>query len=255
MSSRAMRVNKYHPAAAMSLQPRVTGFKFPGLDADTLAFPYQLQSIVIRGNQAYLPNIAASPSDPLRFNVDTLAFVNIIDNVNSAHQTDASQSKFSGGIPNLNLGKTTLFFANPWGIAFTKQSGSGAGYAIAAASDFLVKVNIAADGTLSFTGGPTSTLFIDSNDPKDPATSGDNAGKNPQGIVITDDGKAAYRGKLCLTQYLDREFGHRQGEQGYPDNGLAGTGQQAGRVIGRRRDVLFLARPFQSATGHDDFGG
>ena len=112
--------------------------------------------------------------------------------MNGANQSDASQSKFSGRIPNLNLCKTTLFFANPWGIAFTKQSGSEAGYAISAGSDLLVKVNIAADGTLSFTGGPTSTLSIDLNDPKNPATSGFNAGKTPQGIAITDDGKTAY---------------------------------------------------------------
>jgi YVTN family beta-propeller protein len=191
------------PAAVISLKPRITGFKFPGLDADTLAFPNQLQSIVVRGNQAYLPNIAASPSDPLRFNVDTQAFVNIIDNVNGGHQTDASLSKFFLGSnnlgPNLHLGaqtpeagKKTIFFANPWGIAFTNQKGNGAGYAIAAGSDLLVKVNIAADGTLSFTGGPKTTRFIDLNDPTDPATSGDNAGKNPQGIVITDDGETAY---------------------------------------------------------------
>jgi hypothetical protein len=44
---------------------------------------------------------------------------------------------------------------------------------------------------LSFTGGPTSTLSIGLNDPKNPATSGFNAGKNPQGIAITDDGKTA----------------------------------------------------------------
>jgi YVTN family beta-propeller protein len=184
------------PAAVIRLKPRITGFKFPGLDADTLAFPNQLQSIVIRGNQAYLPNIAASPSDPLRFNVDTQAFVNIIGGVNGGQQTDASLNKFflgnTGVGPNLHLGATTIFFANPWGIAFTNQKGNGAGYAIAAGSDLLVKVNIAADGTLSFTGGPKTTRFIDLNDPTDPATSGDNAGKNPQGIVITDDGKTAY---------------------------------------------------------------
>src|ERR1700730_8324910 len=116
------------PAAVISLKPRITGFKFPGLDADNLAFHNQLQSIVVRGNHACLPNIAASPSDPLRFNVDTQAFVNIIDNVNGGHQTDASLSKFFLGSnnlgPNLHLGaqtpeagKKTIFFANPWGIA------------------------------------------------------------------------------------------------------------------------------------------
>jgi cytochrome c peroxidase len=36
------------------------------------------------------------------------------------------------------------------------------------------------------------TRYIDLNDPADPATSGDNAGKNPQGIVTTSDGAVAY---------------------------------------------------------------
>jgi YVTN family beta-propeller protein len=196
-------IDDYRPAAVIRLAPRVTGFQFPKLNQDTLAFPNQLQSIVIRGNQAYLPNIAASPSDPLRFNVDTQAFVNIIDDVNGVNQTDASLSKFFlGGKnigPNLHLGarvpeagKKTLFFANPWGIAFTSQSGEGTAYAIAAGSDLLVKVNVAADGTLSFTGGPMTTRYIDLNDPANPATSGANAGKNPQGIVINDAGTTAY---------------------------------------------------------------
>jgi YVTN family beta-propeller protein len=87
-------INDYRPAEVITLAPRVTGFEFPNLSATTSAFPNQLQSIVIRGNQAYLPNIAASPSDPLRFNVDTQAFVNIIDNVNGNNQFDASLSLF-----------------------------------------------------------------------------------------------------------------------------------------------------------------
>jgi YVTN family beta-propeller protein len=193
----------FQPAAAIRLAPRITGFQFPGLNQDTLAFPNQLQSIVIRSNQAYLPNIAASPSDPLRFNVDTQAFLNIIDGVNDNTQADASLSKFflggSNTGPNLHLGaqvpeagKKTLFFANPWGIAFTTQSGPGTAYVVAAASDLLVKVNVAGDGTISFTGGPKTTRYIDLNDPNNSATSGANAGKNPQGIVINDAGTTAY---------------------------------------------------------------
>ena len=85
----------------------------------TSAFPNQLQSIVIRGNQAYLPNIAASPSGPLRFNVDTQAFVNVIDGVG---QRDHGRTRAPQFI-NLHLGarqpepgKKKLFFANPWAI-------------------------------------------------------------------------------------------------------------------------------------------
>jgi len=197
------KISGYQTVAAITLAPRDAGFQFMGNEAT--AFPNQMQSIVIRGDQAYLPNIAASPSDPLQFRVDTEAFVNIIDGINDASQTDASLSKFSlPGLtnvgPNLHLGartpetgKKTLFFANPWAIAFTNQSGTGLAYVVAAASDLLVKLEVAADGTLSFTSGKaTTTRYIDLNDPEDPATSGAKAGKNPQGIVITDSGATAY---------------------------------------------------------------
>ena len=55
---------------------------------------------MIRGNQAYLPNIAASPNGPLRFNVDTQAFVNVIDRARSGTPIDAGVSRFL----NLHLG-------------------------------------------------------------------------------------------------------------------------------------------------------
>ena len=61
----------------------------------TSAFPNQLQSIVIKGNNAYLPNIAASPTGPLRFNVDTHAFVNVIGGVNGGSASDQSAAKFA----------------------------------------------------------------------------------------------------------------------------------------------------------------
>ncbi|HXW72670.1 MAG TPA: beta-propeller fold lactonase family protein [Methylocella sp.] len=200
----SFEIKDYSPAAVITLAPQITGFEFPvNSGVNTLAFPNQLQSIVIRGNQAYLPNVAASPSDPLQFRVDTEAYLNIIDDVNGNSQTDASLTKFFLGSsnlgPNLHLGartpetgKPTIFFANPWGIAFTNQTGPGAAYVVAAASDLLVKVLVAADGTISFTGGPMTTHVIDLNDPTNPATSGAGAGKNPQGIVINSIGTTAY---------------------------------------------------------------
>jgi len=50
----------------ITLAPQITGFKavINNVPTDTSAYANQLQSIVIRGNQAYLPNIAASPSPP-----------------------------------------------------------------------------------------------------------------------------------------------------------------------------------------------
>jgi YVTN family beta-propeller protein len=190
----------FQAAAAIRIGSQVTGFKADtngdGIpDADTRAFPNQMQSVVIRGDQAYLPNIAASPTGPLHFNVDTQAFVNVIDGVNGPAQADASAQKFL----NLNLGaikpepgKKTLFFANQWAVAFTNDSGPGTGYAVSAGSDLLVKFNVAADGKLGFTVGANTTRYIDLNDPTNAGTSGAKAGKNPQGIVITGDGSRAY---------------------------------------------------------------
>ena len=209
-------ISGYKVAAAITLAPRLTGFAPAGLNEPSTCFPNQLQNVVIRGNQAYLPNICASPTDPLVFNNETMSFVNVIDNVNGGQQTDASLTKFFQGNnnlgPNLHLGardpevgKKKLFFANPWGIAFTNQGGNGAAYVVSAASDLLVKVNVAADGTISFTGGGTTpsdldtTRYIDLNDPKNPATSGANAGKNPLGIVANDAGTTAY-----VTNFVSR---------------------------------------------------
>ncbi len=192
-------ISDYSVARVVALAPQITGFKFPGLAnppaPDTLAFPNQLQSIVIRGDQAYLPNVAASPTGPLRFNLDTHAFVSVIDGVTGVTPVDAGTNKFLNlhlGARTPEAGKRRVFFANPWDIAFTSQSGAGSAYVISAASDVLVKLDIAADGRLGFTASNTTTRYIDLNDPTNLGTSGANAGKNPQGIAITSDGGLAY---------------------------------------------------------------
>ena len=77
-------------------------------------------------------------------------------------------------------------------VAFTTQSGAGNAYVVSAASDLLVKLNVAADNSVSFTVDSDTTRFIDLNNPTNSATSGANAGKNPQGIAITSSGGLAY---------------------------------------------------------------
>lgn len=185
----------YSVARVVPLAPQITGFRFPGLTNDTAAFPNQLQSIVLRGDQAYLPNVAASPTGPLRFNLDTHSFVSVIDGVTGNAPIDAGTNKFL----NLHLGarvpeagKTRLFFANPWAIGFTTQSGAGNAYVVSAASDLLVKLNVDAAGKLSFTGSNTTTRYIDLNNPDLPATAGANAGKNPIGLALNSTGTRAY---------------------------------------------------------------
>ena len=199
INTRSQRIRDYRPVQAIPLAPQVTGFTVDstgdGVADPTSAFPNQLQSIVVRGNRAYLPNIAASPDGPLRFNVDTQAFVNVIDGVNGVRQTDASAAKFLNlhlGAREPEPGKKKLFFSNPWAIAFTNGGGPGAAYVVSAGSDLLVKVLVGADGKLAFTGDSDTTRYIDLNDPANSETSGANAGKNPQGIVINRAGTRAY---------------------------------------------------------------
>lgn len=193
----------YQPVGATTLSAQVTGFKVDnnndGVPDDTSAFPNQLQSIVIRGDQAYLPGIAASPNGPQLFNVTTQAFLNRVGGVNSASQTDAGALNLNLGAQDPEAGKIKLFFSNLWAVAFTNQSGAGTAYAVSAGSDLLVKVNVAANGELSFTVDANTTRYIDLNDPDSPATAGVNAGKNPLGIVITDDGTTAY-----VTNFVSR---------------------------------------------------
>jgi len=183
----------------IAIQPQDTGFtadkNLDNVADPVFAWPNQMQSIVIRGGQAFLPNIAASPEGPQRFNNSTMAFVNVVGGVNGRSQSDGSSGRFLNlhlGARTPEQGKKKLFFANPWAIGFTNQRGSGAAYVVSAASDLLVKVNVSGNGALSFTGGPQTTRYIDLNDPNNPATSGDNAGKNPQGIVVNRRGTRAW---------------------------------------------------------------
>jgi YVTN family beta-propeller protein len=195
----SQKISSYKLAPPTEIGPEDTGFTVDkdgnGTPDPEFAWPNQMQSIVIRGGQAFLPNIAASPEGPQRFNNSTMAYVNVLDGVNGSAPTDGSAGRFLNlhlGARTPEPGKKKLFFANPWAIGFTNQSGSGAAYVVSAGSDLLVKVLVAPDGTLSFTGGPQTTRYIDLNDPSNPATSGDNAGKNPQGIVVNASGTRAW---------------------------------------------------------------
>jgi len=197
-------ITAYAPAAAIKIGALNTGFKIDknkdGIADDTFAYPNQMRSVAIRGNQAYLPNIAASPSGPLRFNVDTQAFVSVLDNAATGVVTDTGAAKSINmhlGARTPEAGKKKLFFSNPWDIAFTNQSGAGNAYVVSSGSDLLVKLDVDASGVLSFTNGAATTRYIDLNDPNTPATQNEKSGKNPLGIVIRN-------GKAFVMNYVSR---------------------------------------------------
>lgn len=160
-------------------------------DRTTYAFPNQLGSIVIRQGRAYLPNIAASPTGPSRFNTTTHAYVNVVGDVSGAPQDQGNINLHLGG-RDPEAGKLELYFANPSAIAFTTRQGSGSAYVASAGSDLLVKLKVNPEGALDFTVDADTTRYIDLNDPDNPETSGWNAGKAPIGLVINAAGTRAY---------------------------------------------------------------
>ena len=189
-------IGGYQPAEVITLAARKTGFAVDsngdGVPDETVAFPNQLQSIVVRGNRAFLPNIAASPQGPLVFNNDTQAFLTFLNGVGTNDQKDGGSLNLHLGARDPETGKKKLFFANPWAIAFTTQSGVGSAYVVSAGSDLLVKLAVNANNAVNFTVDADTTRYIDLNDPNVAATRDAKAGKNPQGLVISSDGTRAW---------------------------------------------------------------
>lgn len=170
----------------ITLAAHDTGFAadrtaFGGTDKDpTFAYPNQLQSIVLKNGRGYLPNVAASPEGPVKFNVDTQAFLSVFD--------VAAKSELSGGTINLHAAVKAqtftpkLFVANPWAIAF--EHGSNEGYVVSAASNVLVKITLDDNGvpsvlSLPAEGDTTRVQTIEVH-------------KNPRGIVINNADTRAY---------------------------------------------------------------
>ena len=252
----------YKPAAVIPLPAQATGFNIVVNNTvvpntDSTAFPNQLQSIVLRGTRGYLPNIAASPESPLQFQNSTQAYVNFIEGVGGASQTSLPALNLHLGARDPEAGKKKLFFANPWGIAFTTPSGVGTAYAISAGSDLLVKLNVDGLGNLSFTGGDRTTRYIDLNDPDDPATSGDNAGKNPRGIVIKTDGPAplAYVANFVSRNISVVDLTQDKVIQVIRTTALPPPGSGRGAGAGRGGDVLLGPWPFHRAARPHRLGG
>jgi YVTN family beta-propeller protein len=170
----------------ITLSAHETGFAanrsaFGGTETDqTFAYPNQLQAIVLKNGRGYLPNVAASPEGPVKFNVDTQAFLSVFD--------VAAKSELAGGTINLHAAVKAqtftpkLFVANPWAIAFKHASNDG--YVASAASDVLVKITLDDNGvpsvlTVPADGDTTRVALID-------------VGKNPRGVVVNNADTRAY---------------------------------------------------------------
>lgn len=154
---------------------------------DTGAFPNLLESIVLKGNKAYVPNTASSPNGPVRFNVNVQAFLSVFD---TASNLDSGQTiNMNRGIQFEAVGKR-LFATNPIAIDF--KNGSNVGYVVSAATNRIIKVEL--DGS----GAPTINAPTAAGDPGNIIRV--EVGKNPQGIVINSTDTRAY-----VFNYISRD--------------------------------------------------
>jgi YVTN family beta-propeller protein len=143
----------------------------------TGAFPNAFNSVVIKGDRAYLPNNASSPNGPVRFNVNVHGFLSVIDTT-----TDA-EGQANGQVQTINMnrgvnfepaGPGKLFFAMPWQIAFKHDGAEG--YVVLSGSNFVAKVTLDENGT------PTVNAPKQAGDPGNLVRIF--VGQNPRGIAI-----------------------------------------------------------------------
>ncbi|HEU0202359.1 MAG TPA: hypothetical protein VFR86_18250, partial [Burkholderiaceae bacterium] len=161
----------------------------PATKVDTLAFPNLLESIVVRGNRAYLPNTASSPNGPVKFNVNMQAFVSVID-IAADQEVAAETFNMNKGINFEAVGKR-LFPTNPAALAF-KHGGTFEGFVLSRATDRLVRM------VLDTNGRPTINAPADANDPGNVirievgVEAGETRNSSPEGVVINASDTRAY---------------------------------------------------------------
>ena len=153
----------------------------PAFTFPTGAFPNQLNSIVIKGGRAYVPNVGASPDGPVRFNVNVQALLSVIDlgtDTEGAVGGVTQTINMNRGV-NLEGAATQLFLAVPWAIEFEHRH--DVGYAVIAGSNVLVKVDLDANGTPTIHAPPDAGPVV-----RIPV------GQNPRGIAINGRDDRAY---------------------------------------------------------------
>jgi DNA-binding beta-propeller fold protein YncE len=151
----------------------------------TGAFPNSLNTIAIKGNRAYLPNNAASPDGPFRFNVNVQAFLNVIDTVNDVEAKVGDQLQSINMNRGINFEPTSegkLFLGMPWQMAFEPNSDEG--WVVAMGANRIVKVVLDANGT------PTINAPKQAGDPG--AIVRIKTGQKPVGIAINSTGMRGF---------------------------------------------------------------
>ena len=170
---------------------------------NTGAFPNLLQSIVLFDGRGFVPNSAASPEPPLRFNANVQSLVSVFD-VGSrdeiADQTFNLNRGINFDVPSglseaQNRDNTDrLFPSAPVDIDCSETTGKC--WVVSQGSDFIVRMDFDATTKKPTINAPTAAgsfatspvVRILTIDPANATSSG----RNPRGIALSADGKHGY---------------------------------------------------------------
>jgi YVTN family beta-propeller protein len=177
----------------------------PVFNNPTKAFPNLLESIVIRGNLAYVIGTCSSPNGPFRFNVNVQSCVSTIDTTRDA---EIKTVNLNDGVNFEVAGETKLFNTNPFALEFKHLAAPAEGFVAIAATNRLLRVSLDAQG-LPTINAPTAPLLAGAASPiiriqlraLDPPTDDPTdvedpqdlfGGKNPRGLLINSIDTRAY---------------------------------------------------------------
>ncbi len=168
----------------------------------TGAFPNLLQSIAIFDGRGFVPNSAASPEPPLRFNINVQSLVSVFD-VASNQENVAQTFNLNRGI-NFDLpaglldaqirdNTERMFPSAPVDIDCSEATGKC--WVVSQGSDFIVRMDFDATGTPTINApsapGPVAASPVVRIFTIDPANA-TSSGRNPRGIVLDADGDRGY---------------------------------------------------------------
>ena len=167
----------------------------PGVPEISGAFPNLLESVVIQGNIAYIPNTCSSPNGPFRFNVNVQS---CLSSINTLQDTEAFPTlNMNVGVNFEPVGKK-LFNTNPFAVAFKRSAAEG--FAVLAATDRVLRVTLNGQGLPTINppanaADPGNIIRIELKDPVEilqPDPNDTIGGKNPRGIVLNSTDTRAY---------------------------------------------------------------
>jgi YVTN family beta-propeller protein len=184
--------------STLAREPITTPPAPPVFDNVTGAFPNLLESVVVRGNIAYVSGTCSSPNGPFRFNVNVQSCLSTIDSAQDAEAFGPGTTlNMNAGVQFEPVG-TKLFNTNPFAVAFKRSAAEG--FVVLAATNRLLRVALDAQGKPTINPpanaqDPGNIVRIELKDPAEivqPDPEDTIGGKNPRGIVLNSTDTRAY---------------------------------------------------------------